>query len=259
MKLLYRALSESVARIADRRRRFAVGGGDHGCAIGTWSGAAHAYGRIGLVWIDAHMDSHTTETTPTGNLHGMPLACLLGFGDPRLTGLAPRSRAIDPANVCLVGVRSYEAEEADLQARLGVRVITMDEIKRRGLADSIDEATTIARRGTAAFGVSLDVDALDSTFVPGVAVPVTGGLRPDDVLDRLDEMARQLACRGLALVEYNPALDPKRRHAPVRRKRTGDVSSRLTIHEKNLTDFPKTKMAAVGADSPGGRCREMAG
>ncbi|MBM3509696.1 MAG: hypothetical protein FJX61_06105 [Alphaproteobacteria bacterium] len=90
---LYRSLSASVCAIAERGQRFVVIGGDHGGAIGTWSGAARAFGRIGLVWLDAHLDSHTPAMTPSGNLHGMPLACLLGVGDPRLIGLGPRTPA----------------------------------------------------------------------------------------------------------------------------------------------------------------------
>src|SRR4029078_13337736 len=101
-----------------------VFGGDHTSAIGTWKGIAHArakHGLIGLLWIDAHMDAHTPQTTETGMLHGMPVACLLGYGYPALTEI-PHGAKLDPACVCLYGVRSFEQGEAELLDRLGVRI-----------------------------------------------------------------------------------------------------------------------------------------
>src|SRR5688572_26801008 len=151
-----------------------VMGGDHSCALGTWKGVASAlgaHGPLGLIWIDAHMDAHTPETTPSGALHGMPLACLLGFGDGRLTGLAGGARLLSQ-HVCLIGVRSFEAGEAALLERLGVRVFFMDEVKQRGLAAVMAEALAIATAQTAGFGVTLDLDALDPQDAPGVGSPV---------------------------------------------------------------------------------------
>jgi arginase len=142
-----------------------VVGGDHSCAIGTWSGVHRALagqGPIGLIWIDAHMDSHTFATTPSGQIHGMPLACLLGYGETALTAIEGAEAKLRPEHVCLIGVRSYEAGEAALLQRLGVRVFAMDEIRRRGLGAVFDEALTIVRNGTAGFGVRIQpVDATD--------------------------------------------------------------------------------------------------
>jgi arginase family enzyme len=149
--------------VADARRRGrlpCVLGGDHSCAGGTWSGVARTLqekseGSLGLLWIDAHMDSHTPGTSHTGRLHGMPLAWLLGQDDDPLYGLA--SGVVEARNVCIVGVRSFEPEERERLERLGVRVFFMDEIRDRGLAAVFREALGIVSGRTAAFGISIDL------------------------------------------------------------------------------------------------------
>jgi arginase len=191
-----------------------VVGGDHSCAIGTWSGVHHAFagkGPIGLIWIDAHMDSHTFATTPSGQIHGMPLACLLGHGETALTGIDGPEAKLRPEHVCLIGVRSCEAGEAALLHRLGVRVFGMDEIRRRGLAEVFDEALAIVRQGTAGFGVSVDLDALDPEEEPGVGSPVPGGLHRDELAAALSRLRSDPAFVAMEIAEYNPRRD--RRHA----------------------------------------------
>ncbi len=111
-------------------------GGDHSCAIGTWSGVKSAmqeHDRLGLIWVDAHMDSHTFATTPSSAIHGMPLACLLGHGDEHLTHISSPLPKLRPEDVCLIGTRSFEEGEAKLLQQLGVRVFHMEEILRRGM------------------------------------------------------------------------------------------------------------------------------
>src|SRR3977135_3336138 len=153
-------------------------GGDHSCAIGTWSGAAKALsarGPLGLVWIDAHMDSHTPSTSPSGMLHGMPLAALLGHGaDPELARGVEGPLA--PQHLCLVGVRSYESEEAALLAELGVKIFPMTEIEERGIDAVLDDAVRIARAGTAGYGISIDLDAIEPGPAPGRGTPGAGRL-----------------------------------------------------------------------------------
>jgi arginase len=191
-----------------------VVGGDHSCAIGTWSGVHRAlanHGPVGLIWIDAHMDSHTFATTPSGQIHGMPLACLLGHGETALTRIGGAEAKLRPEQVCLIGVRSYEAGEAALLHRLGVRVYDMDEIRRRGLAEVFEEALAIVRQGTAGFGVSVDLDALDPGEEPGVGTPVAGGLRRAELADALSHLRGDPAFVAMEIVEYNPRRD--RRHA----------------------------------------------
>lgn len=185
-------------------------GGDHSCAIGTWSGAALAlkqHGPLGLVWVDAHMDSHTPNTTPSGAIHGMPLAALLGYGTPELVNLAGFSPKILPRHVCLVGVRSYEPGEAELLQRLGVRVFFMAEVKQRGIGRVMEEAFAIARNGTAGFGISIDLDAFSPEESPGVGTPVRDGLRHlelDRVLLGIGHIPDLVA---LELAEFNPLRD----------------------------------------------------
>lgn len=190
-----------------------VVGGDHSCAIGTWSGvhrALAARGAVGLIWIDAHMDSHTFATTPSGQINGMPLAVLLGFGESALTGIDGEGAALRPEHVCLIGVRSYEAGEAALLQRLGVRVFDMDAVQRRGLSEVFDEALAIVRQGTAAFGISVDLDALDPGEAPGVGSPVPGGLRCAELAAALSRLRGDPAFVAMEIVEYNPRRDRDR-------------------------------------------------
>ncbi|MCH7710887.1 MAG: arginase [Proteobacteria bacterium] len=189
---------------------FAVLGGDHACAVGTWSGAARGLGGrgpLGLIWVDAHMDAHVPETSPSGTLHGMPVACLLGHGEEALTGFAARGPALRPEHICIIGVRSFEHDEAAFLGRLGVRVIFMEEIVRRGLDAVMDEALGIAVTGTAGFGVSIDLDALDPFEAPGVGSPVPHGLRGDALIPALDRLRRRSGFIGIEIAEFNPALD----------------------------------------------------
>ncbi|MDO9385314.1 MAG: arginase [Thiobacillus sp.] len=187
-----------------------VVGGDHSCAIGTWSGVHRALadrGPLGLIWIDAHMDSHTFATTPSGQIHGMPLAALLGHGEAALTAIDGPEAKLLPEHVCLIGVRSYEAGEAALLHRLGVRVFDMEEVRRRGLVAVFDAALAIARHGTAGFGVSVDLDALDPEEEPGVGTPVPGGLGCDELAAALSHLRGDPAFMAMEIVEYNPRRD----------------------------------------------------
>ncbi len=183
-------------------------GGDHSVAIGTWSGVARSIGApLGLLWIDAHMDSHTPETTHSGAIHGMPLACLLGRGDKRLLGFGLRGMQLLPQHTVVLGPRSYEAEEAEFLARLGVRVIGEEEIGRRGFSAAFDEAAAIVRAAPDGFGVTLDLDAFDPRLVPGVGSPEPDGLDTGAMLDALQRLAREPGLRGMEIVEYNPDRD----------------------------------------------------
>ncbi|TXF10684.1 ornithine--oxo-acid transaminase [Pelomicrobium methylotrophicum] len=203
-----------------------VVGGDHSCAVGTWSGAWRALrseGPLGLIWIDAHLDAHTPETSPSGALHGMPLACLLGHGDPALTGCGGNGPKLDPAHVCVVGARSFEPEEAALLLRLGVRVFSMEEIRRRGLEEVLDEAVFVCARGTAGFGLSVDLDALDPEDAPGVGTPVPGGLRGDEVVAALRGVACDPRLIALEVAELNPHSDPAGRTVEMAQRLIGVV------------------------------------
>jgi arginase len=204
-----RLCGQLAAAVADARRAArlpCVLGGDHSCAGGTWSGVARTLdGALGLVWIDAHMDSHTPSTSHTGRLHGMPLAWLLGQADDPLYGLA--SGVLKPEHVCLVGVRSYEPEEDERLRRLGVRVVFMDEVCARGIDAVLAEAIEIARAGTSGFGVSIDLDVVSPEEAPNVGTPVSGGVTGAELARSLESVAGEPALAALELVEYSPRLD----------------------------------------------------
>jgi len=203
-------LAGQISILVSKQIRFAVLGGDHACAIGTWSGVYRTLGdarRFGLIWVDAHMDSHTPATTPSGALHGMPLACLLGYGADELTSLAAPGPALLPQHVCLIGVRSYEQEEADLLTGLGVRVYFMDDVNRLGMDAVMRQALKIARTDTAGFGISIDLDAIDPADTPAVASKVPGGLPASDLMAALKSVGDAPGLIGVEIAEFNPFLD----------------------------------------------------
>lgn len=209
LAILDGALAEETEGLTRAGRHFVALGGDHSAAIGLWSGAAHAVQPrgFGLIWIDAHMDSHTFATTPSRMIHGMPVACLLGHGDERLTGLAGGGPAVAPENLCLIGTRSWEDGEATLLERLGVRVIKMPEVDSRGFDAVFQEALAIATNGTARFGVSIDIDAFDPSEITGTGLHVPDGLYKDDVVHALRRLRGQTTLAGIEIAEYNPHHD----------------------------------------------------
>jgi arginase len=207
-------LASAVADSVRRGQLPCVLGGDHSCAGGTWTGVARAVkGPLGLVWIDAHMDAHTPRTSHTGRLHGMPLAWLLGQDDDPLYGLA--TGVIEPQHVALLGVRSFEPEERERLERLGVRVMYMDEIRSRGIAAVLDEALEIATRGTASFGISIDLDVVSPDEAPGVGTPVPDGVSGAELTRALERIGGRPDLAAVELVEYSPRLDPTGRTARV--------------------------------------------
>jgi arginase len=155
------------------------------------------------------MDSHTFGTSPSKRIHGMPLACLLGVGDRRLTAIAGAGAKLQPQDVCLIGVRSFESEEAALLQELGVRVFFMGEIRQRGLTEVFGEALALVRRNTAGYGISIDLDVLDPVEEPGVGSPVPGGLRRADLTNALHLAHGDDRLLALEIVEYNPYLDER--------------------------------------------------
>ncbi len=207
-------LASAVADSVERGRLPCVLGGDHSCAGGTWTGVARATkGDLGLVWIDAHMDAHTPRTSHTGRLHGMPLAWLLGEDDDPLYGLT--TGVIEPKHVALIGVRSFEPEEKARLDHLGVRVVYMEEVARRGIGSVLDEALAIATRGTKAFGVSIDLDVVTPDEAPAVGTPVPDGVSGADLGRALQGIGERGNLAAIELVEYTPRLDPTGRTARV--------------------------------------------
>ncbi len=200
-------LAGETRSVAAAGQRLVVLGGDHSCAIGTWSGVSLALkdmGPLGLIWIDAHLDAHTPKTSPSGAIHGMPLALLLGHGDPLLV---PKEGGLRPQHVCVVGARDFEPEEAALLLRLGVRVFPMEEIRRRGFSEVMAEALELAARKTAGFGISIDLDALDPRDAPAVSTPAPDGIPARKLIAALRRIAANPAFVALEITEFNPHLD----------------------------------------------------
>ena len=183
-------------------------GGDHSVAIGTWSGVARVLGvPLGLLWIDAHLDSHTPESSYSGAIHGMPLACLLGRGDKRLLDIGLSGVQISAEHTVVLGPRSYEPEEFEFLQRMGVRIIDSEEVHQRGFVDCLDEAVGIVSAAPAGFGVTLDLDAIDPQLAPGVGSPEPDGLVARDALMAIHLSAGMPGFKALEIVEYNPDRD----------------------------------------------------
>jgi arginase len=188
-------------------------GGDHAIEMGTWAGVARSLGYrpFGLVLLDAHLDAHTLETTPSMNAHGMGMAALLGHGHAPFLALC--GGLLRPEHVCYIGTRSYEEGEMALLRRLGVRIIPMEDVKRRGIDAALAEAVAIATKGTAAFGITVDLDGFDPEDAPGIGLKEPDGLRAQPTLAALSRIARHPALAALEIVEYIPEFDEALRTA----------------------------------------------
>lgn len=207
-------LAKQICLTVEQNKRFALFAGDHSCAMGTWGGVLSAKqnlesskASIGLVWIDAHMDSHTPDTTESGNIHGMPLAVLLGYGAKELTSIMPAVPTLQPEHVSLIGVRSFEQGEADLIKRLGVRVYYMEEVQQRGVGVVLAEAIERASKNTQGYGISLDLDAIDPEDAPGTGAPEPNGIRGQEMVLALQNAAKNEKFLGIEMVEFNPHRD----------------------------------------------------
>ncbi len=202
------ALAESVAAMVALGHVPLILGGDHSLAIGSVSGSARDR-DLGLIWIDAHADFNTAETTPSGNIHGMSLATLVGRGHALLTGLARRVPAVRPERVALIGVRDLDPLERTALRASGLHVFTMHEIDRQGMAAVIEEAVRHASQGVAGFHVSLDLDVVDPREAPGVGTPVFGGISRREAHLAMEVLALSGGVRSLDVVEVNPILDDR--------------------------------------------------
>ena len=200
------ACAATASRLAVEVPTDAIGvalGGDHSISMGTVPGLARG-ARTGVIWIDAHADLHTPETSASGNVHGMPVAHLLGLGDPRLAPLA--GWKLLPSDIVYVGLRSVDPPERDAIRRLGLRAFSMKEIDQRGIAD-VAAAALEQLEGVDRLHVSFDADALDPTIAPGVGTPVSGGLSYREAHLLMELLADDGRVTSVDLVEVNPILD----------------------------------------------------
>ena len=192
-------------------------GGDHSVAAGTVSGVAEFYRRdnkkIGLIWLDAHSDINTPETSPSGNVHGMPLAALMGLGPAELGNIYDFSPKVKPENCVLFGVRDIDATERENIRRAGIEVFTMRDIDERGMRAVMEEALRMAGRGTTGYHVSLDMDWIDPEDAPGVGTPVRGGATYREAHLAMEIIADHGRMLSFEIVEVNPVLDEQNQTA----------------------------------------------
>jgi arginase len=205
-------LSSLIVRSSITNNFPVVIGGDHSIAIGTWHGIANAYNcyqNLGLIWIDAHMDAHIKQTSPSMAIHGMPLAILTGNTDskPMLTMLKNKLAPILPEHVILIGVRSYEEEEKILLEKLNIKVYYMEEVIQYGFEQIFLQSIEYLKNNTKCIGLTLDLDAFDPLFIPGTASISSNGIIPLDFLNSLDKISINQSFICFEIVEYNPYLD----------------------------------------------------
>ncbi|AXF57798.1 arginase [Salicibibacter kimchii] len=207
-----RTLAKKMEDIASGESIPLVFGGDHSIAIGSLAGITRHYQNLGVIWYDAHGDLNTVETSPSGNIHGMPLAVSLGLGHKSLTGIIGQKRAIKPENIVIIGARALDDAEKALIQKHNIKVFTMHEVDRLGMSEVINQTITHLK-DCDGIHVSLDLDGLDPIDAPGVGTPVVGGLSYREshlAMEMLEETGNITSCE---FVEVNPILDEQNKTA----------------------------------------------
>nr|WP_263323568.1 arginase [Neobacillus sp. Marseille-Q6967] len=227
-------LSEKVDNIIRRNEFPLIFGGDHSIAIGTLAGVARHYNNLGVIWYDAHGDLNTEETSPSGNIHGMPLAASLGIGHPSLTNISGYDPKIKPENVVIIGARDLDDGEKDLIKEIGIKVYTMHEIDKLGMTKVMEE-TIDYLKDTDGVHLSLDLDGLDPNECPGVGTPVLGGISYRESHLAMEMLADAEIITSAEFVEVNPILDEKNKTAQVA------VALMGSLFGEKLLDRPLTK------------------
>jgi arginase len=206
-------LAEKVNDIVQSGSFPLVLGGDHSTAIGTLAGISPHYQSLGVIWYDAHGDLNTAETSPSGNIHGMPLAVSLGLGHTSLTEIAGYSPKVKPENVVIIGARSLDSGEKALIKEKGIKVFTMHEIDRIGMTKVIEDTINYLKEKTDGVHLSFDLDGLDPMEAPGVGTPVHGGISFRESCLAMEMLAESLLITSAEFVEVNPILDEKNKTA----------------------------------------------
>jgi len=204
-------LADRVSAHLDAGHTPLVLGGDHSQAMGSIAGVSRFFARrqerVGVIWVDAHTDMNTPQSSPSGNIHGMPLAVLLGDGPDSLVNIAGHGPALHPEDVAVIGVRDVDRRETCSVHESGVRVYSMSEVDRRGIAACVDEAIELVTRHTAGIHLSFDLDGVDPLHAPGVGTPVPGGLNVRESHFICESVAATGKLTSLEVVELNPTQD----------------------------------------------------
>ena len=211
------SLAEKVYQSARNNEFPLVLGGDHSIALGSIAGisryAKESNKRLGILYVDAHGDFNTAETSPSGNIHGECLAASCGFGLEQLTNLYFAGRKVDPSNVCFVGTRDLDSGEKLLMKKAGVTVFTMSDIEKFGFSAILKKIIVFFKSHTDMVHVSFDMDVLDPMFAPGTGIPLPAGLTNREALLLMEEMAQTKLVRSAEIVEVNPVLDVRNQTA----------------------------------------------
>ena len=190
------------------KQPFLVVGGDHSCALGTWSGILNSIdssSQLGLIWVDAHLDAHTFTTSPSGNVHGMPVAALLGLADNKLARFYPSSRYIDTENFKILGIRSYEDAEYQLLKQLEVGITFSEQII--DFPQLLISAVKQLSQSCQYIGISIDLDVVDPIDAPGVETPVKGGIKAEELINAISGIRNNRKICALEISEFNPEND----------------------------------------------------
>jgi arginase len=210
-------LAEAVQKSLEEHMLPLVLGGDHSIAVGSISGVAAHFRKeekkVGFLWLDAHGDMNTPESSPSGNVHGMPLASIMGYGPPELVELMGFKPRVEPQNIVLVGIRDLDSQEKKLVKKSGVHVLTMRDIDERGMREVMSDALKYAMDDTDGIAVSLDMDFVDPSDAPGVGTPVRGGVTYREAHLAMEMIADSEAMVSLEIVEINPVIDEHNRTA----------------------------------------------
>lgn len=209
-------LANKVQDVMGRGRFPLVLGGDHSIAIGTVAGLREQYKNLGVIWFDAHADMNTPETTPSGNIHGMPLAICLGLGDDRLINIVSNAAKVKPENIIIIGARSVDPGEKELIKKLGIKVYTMHEIDRLGMTKVMEDTIDyIKKQQVDGVHLSLDLDGIDPLYTPGVGTPVPGGITYRESHLAMEMLEEAGFITSAEFVEVNPILDERNKTADV--------------------------------------------
>jgi arginase len=206
-------LADLVSNVVEKGHFPLVLGGDHSIAIGTLAGVSKHYEDLGVIWFDAHGDLNTGDTSPSGNIHGMPLASSLGIGHPALSDLGGYGPKVKPENLVIIGPRDLDKGEKKLIREMGLRVYTMHEIDRMGMAAIMEESIDYLKKRTDGVHLSLDLDGVDPTDAPGVGTPVIGGISYRESHLAMEMLAESGIVVSAEFVEINPILDERNKTA----------------------------------------------
>jgi len=215
VKMVNDELANLTTNVLEKGRFPLILGGDHSIGIGTIAGIAKQKKDFGVIWIDAHGDLNTSETSPSGNIHGMSLAVSLGYGHPDLVNILGFAPKIKPENVVIIGARHLDKGEKELIKRIGIKVLTMHEIDRLGMTKVMEEAILHLRKNNDGVHLSFDIDGLDPIDAPGVGTPITGGITYREGHLAMEMLAEEGFLISAEFVEVNPILDHRNKTAEV--------------------------------------------